>query len=86
MSNEKIRALLAELRAAIDEAPDAEARRLIEELDADIHELLDQDLAEHDSATLLERVNALETRFAADHPTLERFLRQLADWLAKMGV
>jgi Domain of unknown function (DUF4404) len=86
MSKEKIQSLLAELREAIDEAPDAEARQLIEELDADIHEMLEHDFKGHDSGSILERVNELETRFAADHPTLERFLRQIADWLAKMGV
>ena len=85
MSNDKIKRLLAELREALEEAPDdAEARRLIEELDADIHDMLD---AEHgDSDSLRERVSRLEAEFAAEHPTLEPLLRQIADWLAKMGV
>jgi polyhydroxyalkanoate synthesis regulator phasin len=86
MSNEKIKRLLAELREALEEAPDAEARRLIGELDADIHEMLDEETGRGDPASLRERVTKLEADFAAEHPTLEPFLRQIADWLAKMGV
>ena len=86
MSSRKIKALLAELREALDEAPDAEARQLIVELDADIHAMLDEDTARPDTRSLSERASELEARFAADHPTLEHFLREIADWLAKMGV
>ena len=86
MSTQRIKALLAELREALDEAPDAEARRLIVELDADIHALLDEEAARPDPQSLSERASQLEARFAADHPALERFLREIADWLGKMGV
>ena len=86
MSNERIKDLLAELREALRDASDDEARTLIAELDADIHEFLEDDETQLDSASLRERVGELEARFAADHPTLEGFLREIMDWLAKMGV
>lgn len=86
MSNERIKSLLAELREALRDASDEEARELIAELDADIHQFLDDDDTRFDAASLRERASELEARFAADHPALERFLREIMDWLAKMGV
>jgi hypothetical protein len=35
---------------------------------------------------MLDRVKALESRFAATHPVLERTARELADAIAKMGI
>ena len=90
MSNARIKTLLTELRRALDEAPgeapDEELRRLVADLDADIHVLLDADTPQAGAAPLRERARQLEARFAADHPGLERFLREIADWLTKMGV
>jgi len=34
----------------------------------------------------LERAELLEARFAIDHPTVERFMREVIDTLAKIGV
>lgn len=35
---------------------------------------------------LLDRVKRLETEFAAEHPTVARIARDLADAIAKMGI
>jgi len=87
MSGEKIKRLLGELRQALDdEAPDAETRRQLETLESDIRRKLDADGAPDDELPLGEQARRLEARFAADHPALEGFLRELADMLAKMGV
>lgn len=82
----KLRELLAQLRAELQhvEDIDIDARRQLRELHADLEELAVQEEPEVSSA--LDRLKALESRFAATHPVLERTVRELADALAKMGV
>jgi ABC-type transporter Mla subunit MlaD len=41
---------------------------------------------ESDVDFLLDRAKELETRFAAEHPVLERLAREFVDAVAKMGV
>jgi hypothetical protein len=85
MTDERIKRLLAELHEALPGADlDDETRRLVEVLDEDIH-ALSATSAAHVSP-IVEQARELETRFAAEHPTLERFLRELIDTLTKMGV
>jgi hypothetical protein len=56
----------------------------MEELHRDVEGI--DDRSDLDVESLLDRARELETRFAAQHPTLERIARDLADALAKMGV
>jgi hypothetical protein len=85
MTDERIKRLLAELHEALPGADlDAETRKLVKLLDADIHALSEPSAEE--VSPIVEQARELETRFAAEHPTLQNFLRELIDTLTKMGV
>lgn len=86
MKEGKIRTILTRLREELRgaEGLDDDSRRKMEELHRDLERLNDARAPDVDS--LLDRARELETRFAADHPTLERIARDLADTLAKMGI
>ena len=87
MSNEKIRKLLATLQDEIRQTEvDDETRSSLEELDSDIHDLLNSPAPEPNMAFVLERAKLLEADFAVRHPTAERVLREVIDTLAKIGV
>ena len=87
MSNEKIRELLAKLHDEIKKTNvDDGTRSLIQQLDTDIHELLESSEEHADSGSIVERAQRLETGFATDHPVAERFIREIVETLARMGV
>jgi chorismate mutase len=87
MSNKRIKELLARLHAEVKKTEvDAETRSTLRELDSDIHELLESSEAEPTVASVLKRAKRLEAEFAVDHPTIERFMREVIDMLAKIGV
>jgi DNA repair exonuclease SbcCD ATPase subunit len=81
-----IRAFLAQLSKELQRAEDVdiEAREILKDLHRDVERLEEPDSTEIES--LLDRVKALESRFAATHPVLERTARELADAIAKMGI
>ena len=81
-----IRAFLAQLSKELQRAEDVdiEARKILQDLHRDVERLEEPDSTEIES--LLDRVKALESRFAATHPVLERTARELADAIAKMGI
>ena len=83
MSKKRLRELLAELSAELNEASDVDAdtRELLEQLHDDIDRLTGD---EHASA--VDRAKSLESQFAAKHPVAERIAREFADLLAKMGI
>lgn len=87
MSNKKVRELLARLRDEVQKTDvDADTRSSLRELDSDIHDLLDSSQPEEKVSVVLERAKQLEAEFAASHPTVERFLREVIDTLANIGV
>jgi DNA-binding GntR family transcriptional regulator len=87
MSNEKIRKLLAKLHDEVrDTELDADTRSSLRELDSDIHDLLDSATSRQKMSFVMERAKLLEARFAISHPTVERFMREVIDTLAKIGV
>ena len=87
MSNEKIRELLARLHDEVQDTElDADTRSSLRELDADIHDLLDSTTSEQKISSVTERARLLEAQFAISHPTVERFIREVIDTLAKIGV
>jgi hypothetical protein len=87
MSNEKIRELLAKLQNEVQETElDADTRSSLRELDADIHDLLDSATPEQKLSSVTERAKLLEAKFAISHPAVERFIREVIDTLAKIGV
>ena len=81
-----IRAFLARLSKELQrtEDVDIEAREILQELHGDVEQLEESDSTQIQS--VLDRVKALESRFAATHPVLERTARELADAIAKMGI
>ena len=81
-----IRAFLAQLSRELQRAEDVdiEAREILQELHRDVEQLEGSDSTQIKS--MLDRVKALESRFAATHPVLERTARELADAIAKMGI
>ncbi len=81
-----IRAFLAQLSKELQRAEDVdiEAREIPQELHGDVEQLEESDSTQIQS--VLDRVKALESRFAATHPVLERTARELADAIAKMGI
>jgi len=87
MSNEKIRELLAKLQDEVQDTElDADTRSSLRDLDSDIHELLDSATSEQKITSVTERAKLLEAKFAINHPTVERFMREVIDTLAKIGV
>ena len=87
MSNEQVRELLAQLQKELQETKlDADTRSLVKELDADIHNLLESEHAGEESGSVLRRAKELEANFASEHPTAERFMREVIDALARMGI
>lgn len=80
MGTERLKALLSELHQELHEIGemDPETRKILTELGEDIDSVT--------SAGAAERARELETRFAAEHPVLERIAREIADTLGKMGI
>ncbi len=87
MSNEKIRELLAKLQDEVQKTEvDADTRTSLRKLDSDIHDLLDSSTSEQKITSAVERAKLLEAKFAISHPAVERFMREVIDTLAKIGV
>ncbi len=87
MSNTEIRELLAKLQEEIQKTElDDETRSMVKELDSDIHGLLDTQGDRTEAESVVEKARELETNFAADHPTIERFMREVIDVLVRMGI
>lgn len=87
MSNEQLQALLAKLQEELQNTElDADTRELVRELDSDIHDLLASADTEEKSGSVLKRAKQLEADFASEHPTAERFMREVIEALARMGI
>lgn len=84
MSKEKIRDLLGQLRLELKSTDvDPATLSLLQELDTSLSGGADQPAAH---PTLVDRVRALDVRFAARHERAETLLRQVVDLLGKIGV
>jgi len=87
MSNTEIRELLTRLQEEIQKTElDDKTRSMVKELDSDIHGLLDTEGDKAETDSVVEKARALETNFATDHPTIERFMREVIDVLVRMGI
>ena len=58
----------------------------VRELEAAIHKLVVPNPAGDAFTTVLERARELESRFAVKHPVAERFMAEIMDTLARMGI
>ena len=88
MNDNNLKELLRNLNDALEKTDrvDDETRKLVQDLDEDINRLLDPGTEENDYDSVVERAQSMETRFAVDHPVAERFLREIIDALAKVGI
>lgn len=87
MSNLDIRNLLAKLRDEIKKAElDAETRSLMQELDSDLHGILESEKAEVESASVLKRAKEFEAKLESEHPTTVGILGEVIEALARMGI
>ena len=87
MSNREIKDLLGKLRAEIGKTElDADTLSLVRDLDADIDDLLDPEGDRAETDSVLEKARELETNFATEHPSIERFMREVIDVLVRMGI
>jgi hypothetical protein len=86
MKIKKIKEILAELSRELQrvEDVDVDAREKMQELNQRVDRMDTPALT--DIEFLQDRAKALESRFAAEHPTLERIARELVDAIAKMGI
>ena len=87
MPEQNLKKLLNKLHDALEntEKVDSETLKLVQDLDEDINRLLDTD-SDDDVDNVVDRAKSVETRFAVDHPVAERFLREIIDALAKVGI
>ncbi len=88
MSDHELKELLEQLHQelASTESVSAETLERVRELDADIHKLVASGAQTEIFETVMDRARALESRFAVNHPVAERFMAQIMDILAKMGI
>ena len=88
MNNSKLKDLLRELNEELDQLDqvDADTADLLQELEDDVQRLVDSDSKPSEFESIANRAKSLEARFAAEHPTAERFFREIMDMLAKVGI
>jgi hypothetical protein len=88
MSDSQLRVLLERLRRELENTDEVDPGTLeeVRKLDADIHRLVDSGGKDQEVDTVLDRAASIETRFAVDHPVAERFIREIMDTLAKLGI
>lgn len=86
MTDTDIKAKIARLREQLEAAgsPDPETVSLLQQLDADLHRLLNQ--SEPDSYPLRERIETLAAGFDAQHPQAAAILREIGAALARAGI
>jgi len=93
MNTDELRTRLTSLHQLLGESPalDPESRTLLRTVVQDIEKVLHQPAAATASPasttdTYGHRLEALATRFEADHPAITGALRQLTDLLGKAGI
>ena len=87
MTNKEIKDLLGKLRNEIGKTElDDDTLSLVRDLDADIDDLLDPEGDRAETDSVLEKARELETNFATEHPSIERFMREVIDVLVRMGI
>ena len=88
MESKQLRDLLNQLQDALEQTEDLdpETRALVADLDQDINRLLDPESPENETDGIIEAAQSVQTRFAVDHPVADRFLREIIDTLAKVGI
>ncbi len=87
MSDTEVRDLLERLKNELQDAElDADTRKLMIDLDAEIHGLLETDADKEALASVADRAREIEADFESDHPLAVRVLREIIQSLARMGI
>jgi hypothetical protein len=88
MNDKSLKELLSNLHEVLENTDrvDPETLDLVRELDEDINRLVESGSSHDEFDNVVERAQSVETRFAVDHPVAERFLREIIDALAKVGI
>ncbi len=88
MSDKQLKDLLARLQTELENTDevDSETLELVRELDVDISRLVESGSADDEFENVIDRAQSMETRFAANYPAAERFLREIIDALARIGI
>ncbi len=89
MPRESIKATLTKLHEELAgvEDPDPALKELLREVDEDIHALIGEEAPEDDALSqAVEKLEALETRFAARYPQTEKFFQELVATLGRLGI
>ncbi len=89
MSSSEIKKTLTKLHEELENASgvDEDLKQLLLSLDQDIHQLLEQDHRQADEVSgILDRLEGMAADFAAQHPTTERFFREIIDTLGRLGI
>ncbi len=87
MSKETLKQQLSHLHEelASGESLDPETRELLARVSRDIEHVLDEE-QESDNASIGARIESAALDFEVSHPRLARFLTEITDTLAKLGV
>jgi hypothetical protein len=91
MEKQELASLLKKLQAELEsgQAIDDSLKQSLHTLDQDIQKVLGQtspSAKPSDEASLNERAQELEAKFAIEHPYLASTLRDVMDTLGKMGI
>ena len=88
MADKDLNELLNQLHDLLEQTDqvDPDTLEQVRDLDEEINRLLESGAAESDFENVIDRARAVETQFAVDHPIAERFLREIIDALAKVGI
>ncbi len=55
-------------------------------MDTEINRLVESESSSEEFDSVMDQAKSVETRFAVNHPVAERFLREIIDTLAKVGI
>jgi hypothetical protein len=89
MPENRIKETLSELHRALEQVDevDPDMLGLLEQVDGDIHALLESDTRpEAETSALMERLEELGATFAARYPHTERFFQELIGTLGRLGI
>lgn len=86
---DKIKASLSELHQELEkvDSVDPAMLELLKKVDGEINTLLEsQTPEEEETGDLMDRLEELGAKFAAEHPTTERFFQELISTLGRLGI
>lgn len=88
MTDQKLKELLNNLQDTLEgtDRVDAETLALVRELDDEIHRLTEAGAPSDEYEGVIDEAKSMQARFAVEHPVAERFLREIIDTLAKVGI